>query len=139
MARLAAARLRRRGYALTLGRARAQQLPFPSGHFACVIATFPTPYIFDPSTLAEVWRVLQPDGRLIMVMEGHLTGPQPFRAILDGLYTLTAQRGYHLAQPASLFERHGFSARWHIAERHGVSARLLLADKQPGPPLFSEK
>jgi ubiquinone/menaquinone biosynthesis C-methylase UbiE len=139
MARLAARRLHRRGYALTLSRARGQQLPFPADHFASVIATFPTPYIFEPATLAEIRRVLRPDGRLIIVMEGHLQGPPPLRSIIDGLYAITAQRGYHLAHPVSRFEPHHFLARWHIAEHHGVSARLLLADKQPAPPLFSER
>ncbi|RME47850.1 MAG: methyltransferase domain-containing protein, partial [Caldilineae bacterium] len=64
MARLAARRLRRRRLPLALARARAQALPFPTRRFANVVATFPTPYIFEPATLSEVHRVLADGGRL---------------------------------------------------------------------------
>ena len=54
---------------------KAQQLPFKSEYFDTVIVTFPAQYIFDPSTLAEIARVLRspdeegniPPGRLVIV------------------------------------------------------------------------
>src|SRR6266568_3133903 len=39
-------------------RARAQALPFPDASFDSVVSTFPSEYIADPTTLAEVARVL---------------------------------------------------------------------------------
>src|SRR5262245_492633 len=65
MSRLARQRLQRRNLPSELSRARAQQLPFPSGSFTNVIATFPTPYIFESETLAEVHRVLTAPDSLI--------------------------------------------------------------------------
>ena len=119
MSRLAGGRLRRRKLPSYLSRARAQQLPFPSGSFANVIATFPTPYIFEPETLAEIHRVLKgadeakgtPAGRLIIVMEGQVRGPQPIRGFIDWLYAITDQRDFSLIKPVADFNRHNFVAR----------------------------
>ncbi len=53
----------------------AQHLPFPNNSFDTVVATFPSGYVFDPSTLIEVKRVLRlpeassnvPGGRFVIV------------------------------------------------------------------------
>jgi len=47
----------------------AQSLPFGDASFDTVVSTFPSEYIYDPDTIAEVERVLRPGGRLI-VAEG---------------------------------------------------------------------
>jgi ubiquinone/menaquinone biosynthesis C-methylase UbiE len=47
----------------------AQHLPFSNDSFDTVVSTFPSEYIYDPDTIAEVARVLRPGGRFI-VMEG---------------------------------------------------------------------
>jgi SAM-dependent methyltransferase len=45
----------------------AQSLPFSANSFDNVISTFPSEYIYDPDTIAEVARVLRPGGRLIVI------------------------------------------------------------------------
>lgn len=50
----------------------AQGLPFSSNAFDTVVSTFPTEYIYDPDTIAEVERVLRPGGRLIVVEGANL-------------------------------------------------------------------
>jgi ubiquinone/menaquinone biosynthesis C-methylase UbiE len=63
----------------------AQGLPFSSNSFDTVVSTFPTEYIYDPDTIAEVERVLRPGGRLIIIESANLlpTGfIQPILAIL---------------------------------------------------------
>jgi ubiquinone/menaquinone biosynthesis C-methylase UbiE len=135
MARLASRRLRRKNLATRLGRARAQALPFPSGHFANVVATFPTDYMMRPDTLAEVYRVLRgqtddlPPGRLVIVFEGLLRGPGPLRAFVDWLYEITGQRTLAPAQPLVLAAAHHFTARWELVEQDKVMARLIIAEK----------
>jgi SAM-dependent methyltransferase len=47
-------------------------LPFADHSFDCVVSTFPTEYIYDPATIAEIVRVLRPDGRLIVIESAHL-------------------------------------------------------------------
>jgi SAM-dependent methyltransferase len=66
----------------------AQGLPFSSNAFDTVVSTFPTEYIYDPDTIAEVERVLRPGGRLIVIEGANLlpTGfIQPLLAILHML------------------------------------------------------
>ena len=46
----------------------AQRLDFPDASFDSVVSTFPTDYIYDPLTLAEISRVLAPSGKLIIVL-----------------------------------------------------------------------
>jgi ubiquinone/menaquinone biosynthesis C-methylase UbiE len=135
MARLASRRLRAKGLAIPLNQAKAQALPFPSGHFANVIATFPTNYMFDPATLAEIRRVLKPvqnggTGQLIIVVQGHLRGPWPLRSVIDWLYQITGQQDFPDVKPIHVFAQHHFDAHWENIEVEGASARLLVARKQ---------
>jgi ubiquinone/menaquinone biosynthesis C-methylase UbiE len=135
MAQLAGRRLRRKGLALGLSQAQAQSLPFPSNYFANVIATFPTNYIFEPVTLAEVNRVLRSGerpGRLIIVVEGHLRGPWPIRPLIDRLYRATGQKDFPSFKPLPVFAACNFEAQWETGECGGASARLLVA-KKVGP------
>jgi SAM-dependent methyltransferase len=53
-------------------RARAQALPFPDASFDSLVSTFPSEYIAEPETLAELARVLIPGGRLVIVPGGWL-------------------------------------------------------------------
>jgi ubiquinone/menaquinone biosynthesis C-methylase UbiE len=129
MARMASRRLHRRNFTTPLSRAKAQHLPFPTATFANVIATFPTNYIFDAQTLAEVHRVLQPVGRLIIVVEGQLRGPWPIRPIINWLYKITDQHNFPAIKPLPLFAAQGFAARWQTVEFEGAQARLLIGDK----------
>lgn len=137
MAKLAANRLRRHHYPICLSRSQAQRLPFPSNHFANVIATFPTNYIFEDQTLAEVYRVLKSPnsntasaGRLIIVVEGQLRGPWPLRPFIDWLYKITDQRNFPAIKPLPAFEDHNLPARWELVEHQGAQARLLIAHKR---------
>ncbi len=50
----------------------AQHLPFNDASFDTVVSTFPSEYIYDPATIAEVERVLRPGGRLIVIEGGNL-------------------------------------------------------------------
>ncbi|MCZ7538448.1 MAG: methyltransferase domain-containing protein [Anaerolineae bacterium] len=93
MGRIARRRLGRWGWRPSLVRARAQALPFPAGHFAAAVSTFPTEFIADPLTLGEVFRVLAPGGRLVIVLGGLLTGQDPAARSLELAYRITGQRG----------------------------------------------
>ena len=50
----------------------AQHLTFNDASFDTVVSTFPSEYIYDPDTLAEIERVLRPGGRLIVVEGANL-------------------------------------------------------------------
>lgn len=58
---------RRLGREQKLSRALAQHLPFTSNSFETIIATFPTEYIFDAKSVAEIKRCLTDNGKLIVL------------------------------------------------------------------------
>lgn len=60
----------------------ARSLPFPASSFDNVASTFPSEYIYDPDTIAEVARVLRPGGRLIVVEGASLLPVGFFQPIL---------------------------------------------------------
>lgn len=63
----AARRLRLHAYPPSQVQGRGQALPFRTGHFHTIVATFPAPYILDDETLTECRRVLRPGGRLVIL------------------------------------------------------------------------
>jgi ubiquinone/menaquinone biosynthesis C-methylase UbiE len=71
---------------INLTRGVAQYLPFPNESFDSIVATFPTEYITDPDTLAEVKRCLSNLGRLVV-----LPVALPRNLFLDWLFRVTHQ------------------------------------------------
>jgi SAM-dependent methyltransferase len=65
------------GQKTTIVQGSAQYLPFEDASFDTVVSTFPSEYIYDPDTIAEVARVLRPGGRLV-VIEGSSLLPVGF-------------------------------------------------------------
>jgi ubiquinone/menaquinone biosynthesis C-methylase UbiE len=53
-------------------RASADAIPLRTGFADAIVATFPTPFIFDPSAAFEMRRVLKQNGRLVAVLSGEL-------------------------------------------------------------------
>ena len=136
MARIASNRLRKNNHDLHLSQARAQALPFPNNTFTNVVATFPTDYILEGETLAEIYRVLRDPtpnfpSRLIVVAEGQLRGPWPIRPFINWLYKVTGQRDTPLEKPMAPLAQHNFAARWEFVEHSGAAARLIIAEKLP--------
>lgn len=68
MVRRASRHLREAGIHPDLVHGYAQGQPFRDGTFDTVVATFPSEYIVQAETLAEVGRVLRPGGRLVVVL-----------------------------------------------------------------------
>ena len=65
-------RRRKLGENATVVQGSAQHLPFTNASFDTIVSTFPSEYIYDPDTIAEVERVLRPGGRLIVVEGANL-------------------------------------------------------------------
>jgi ubiquinone/menaquinone biosynthesis C-methylase UbiE len=82
---------------LWVAQAAAQALPFPAAAFDAVISTFPSEYIFDPRTLAEVARVLRPGGLLVIVPGGVLLPVDPASHLLQRFAALIYGQGYRRA------------------------------------------
>lgn len=76
------------GTRATVIQGSAQHVPFSDGSFDTVVSTFPSEYIYDSDTIAEVERVLRPGGRLIVVEGANLLPVgflQPFLVLIQML------------------------------------------------------
>lgn len=136
MLAIARARLARAGMRPRLARATAQALPFPSATFDSIAATFPSEYIVDPATLAEIRRVLRPGGRLVVALAASFGADGAYQRLVGLLYRLTLQRSPQRAaepRPHSLLGRrlaeHGFAADEHWAPAGGGLVHLIVATR----------
>ena len=134
MGRIARQRL---GAHVPLVQGLVQHLPWRSAVFDTILSTFPTEYIVAPATVAALYRVLQANGRLIIVPEGHLTGNGLVHRFIDWLFAITGQRSApfdfsdkelwaHFTRP---FRKVGFSVEIHTIQLTSSAATVLVATK----------
>jgi ubiquinone/menaquinone biosynthesis C-methylase UbiE len=118
-----------------LARAVAQALPLSATSFDSIVATFPTEYIIDMATLAELRRVLRPGGRVVVALAAAFSSDGLYQRALDLLYRLTLQRSPHdhpIGPPVSLLGQRlaelGFSVveRWEAVANDQV--HLVIAE-----------
>ena len=76
---------------IKLTRGRGESLPFEVNYFNTVVSTFPTEYIFDINTLKEIHRVLQEDGRFIVLPAAWIVGQKFLDRIAAWLFRITGQ------------------------------------------------
>ncbi len=131
MIRLAQRNIQQAGVSVPQVQCRVQALPFRSGGFDSVVATFPSDYIADPATLREVQRVTNERGRLIVVFGAQLIGREPGKLLIEWLYRITGQREAQLDDEESIFERAGMPARIET-ETVGASTVTLIVAEKPG-------
>jgi len=91
MSQIAARRLLAHKFPPNLVNGYAQHLPFPSSHFSQVVATFPSEYILDPSTLESIFRVLVPGGEFIILPGAWITGHSLPDRLAAALFRVTGQ------------------------------------------------
>ncbi len=130
MGRIARQKLLQHGITPKLAQARAQALPFPASYFSAAIATFPTEFIVDRETLAEVHRVLKNGGRLVVVPNGVLTKGGLARQGLEAAYRATGQRGPWPVHVAQRFSDAGFSLSQVVEPSRIGLAEVLIAEKR---------
>ncbi len=131
MSRIARKRLSRAGLSTDFIRGDALSLPFASGSFAAVVSTFPTSFILNKVCLAEIFRVLELQGRAIIVMSAVLEGQGLRRAFIRFLYRITGQSPDGAAGAAfkRAFEGHGLKAELIDVACEGSIVQLILLRK----------
>lgn len=131
MASQARRRLRKQGVISHLSRGYAQYIPFASGVFDSIVATFPAEYIFDPQTLKEIQRVLAPAGKLIILPMAWITGTRPLERLAAWIFRVSGEAP---GQPGPVsvaikdrFAHLGFEVRSEIVEMEGSQVLVLVA------------
>ncbi len=131
MGQIARRKLLRHRITPKLARCRAQALPFPANTFPAIVSTFPTDFIVDPATLAEVYRVLQPGGRLVFIPNGQLTGGGVARQGLEAAYRITGQRGPWSVRIEDRFTEAWFTLSSAVEPCRISVAQVVIAEKPP--------
>jgi ubiquinone/menaquinone biosynthesis C-methylase UbiE len=129
MMKIAAQRQRNRHAPIRSIRARAQALPFAAGTFRGILATFPSDYIFDPQTVAEAFRVLQPACIWVIVPQVRVTGRHPYERFLARIYRITGETGPLPGFWLEVLHRQGFDLTEAEVVLPGASIQHLLARK----------
>lgn len=96
---------------VSIVQARAQKLPFATESFGSVVATFPTEYILDPETVAQVHRTLRTNGELIIVPVAEIHGRTVLDRFAAWLFRVTGQSGEIPEAWIQPFARGGFRVR----------------------------
>ena len=119
---------------LHLTRGVAQSLPFRDGSFDTVVATFPTEYIFEPSTLLEAWRTLAPKGRFVLLPGAVITGRGLWERFMAWIFRITGQTPPNLTEilherSKEPFGRAGFDLEIHEVDVKSSLVFILVATK----------
>lgn len=134
-------RLQRAGHEARLIHGVAQAIPCQDASFDTVLVTFPSEYIIHPDTLSEVWRVLLPGGRLVIVDAAQFTHNGWYERLVDLAYHITFQASVQ-REPAhivysSLVEGAGFVTRTYHEQVQDSLVTVLVAtkrDRDTAPP-----
>ena len=137
MLRITQRKLAASGQSGNLTHAVAQSLPFSATSFDCVVATFPTEYIIDLATLAELRRVLRPGGRVVVALAAAFSSDGLYQRLVDLLYRATLQRSPHeqpLGPPVSLLGQNlaeiGFMVTEHWESVASNQVHLVIAESK---------
>jgi len=131
MHRAASRRLAGQSTVIPRIRARAQQLPFRTASVDALVCTFAAGFILEQDTLREAWRVLTPQGRLVVAGLQLETDCTPLRWITGGwLYSRPDTEAR--AAIGRVFAAHGFHVEV-IEDRGRVRAPVYILTKDAGP------
>lgn len=127
MAALARQTLLDRGLQPSLVRGLAQAMPFAAERLDCVLATFPSEFISDAHSLSEIYRLLKPAGRLVVIPMAWFGGSSLPEKAAQALFQITGQTAKFEDGLESRL-RHLFSASGFHVEvmRETVRASLVL-------------
>jgi ubiquinone/menaquinone biosynthesis C-methylase UbiE len=129
MGRIARRKLLRHSIPPRLVRGSVLNLPFPSASFEGVVSTFPTEVMVHPGTALEVYRVLEPGGRFVMVPNGILKLNNPISRVLEGLYQATGQREPWPGDAFKVWREAGFDLRSETLELVRSHVQVIIAEK----------
>jgi ubiquinone/menaquinone biosynthesis C-methylase UbiE len=136
MGLLAQRNLSHYGYTqINLIRGLGQELPFATGAFDTVVATFPTEYIFEVRTLSEVRRTLTNGGRLIVLPVAWITGTGLLDKFATWLFRITGQAPSDLTEEATKgmlepFLEAGFQVQTEHLEVESSLVLIVIAENR---------
>jgi ubiquinone/menaquinone biosynthesis C-methylase UbiE len=111
-----------------------QSLPFAGAKFNNVVSTFPTAYIFQADTLAEINRILVPGGTLVILLSAWITDRSLISRFLAWLFRITGQvppDNFDVNNLLSPFRAAGFIAQTRWVELPTSRLLFVVSHKTP--------
>jgi ubiquinone/menaquinone biosynthesis C-methylase UbiE len=118
-------RLSRLGLQPNLVRGDALALPFVKQSIHQVVMTFPSEYILNPTTLAEIHRVLVDDGLAVLLPLAWITGRKPLERLVAWFTRATGESHPWNERSLEPLEKAGFKVDWEMIDL-GSSKVLLI-------------
>jgi ubiquinone/menaquinone biosynthesis C-methylase UbiE len=132
----ARANLERNQLHVALSRGYAQFLPFASDSLDSIVATFPSEYITDELTLAEIRRVLKPSGRLVLAPMAWIWGKSLADRAAKWLFRVTGQSeeltDKFEGRIKSIFTKAGFQVEITYTEIRHSTVLIIAAEMDNG-------
>jgi ubiquinone/menaquinone biosynthesis C-methylase UbiE len=129
MGKQAYLRLQREKFQPRLVRARAPALPFAPQSFNQVVATFPTEYILQADTLANIQRLLSPGGVLVLIPFAWITGRSFLDSFAAWLFKVTGEAPVWDARWLLPLNQAGFSVSTQLQDLGDSQVMVILAQK----------
>jgi ubiquinone/menaquinone biosynthesis C-methylase UbiE len=129
MGRITRKQLSRKDLHPDLVNGHSQHLPFPSGSFDQIVATFPTEYIADPLTIDEIWRVLDAEGSLVILLGAWITGKRLHERAAAALFHITGQTPQIDERALIPAAKAGFNARIEWIHLETSKLAVVIASK----------
>ncbi len=108
----------------------AQSLPFADRTFDQIVSTFPAEFIFDPSTTAEAYRVLKPNGTFIILPFAWITGSGVLDRLAGGVFRFTGQAPQWDEQLIVPLQNSGFDVKFEMNKLSGSEVIIIIARRQ---------
>jgi SAM-dependent methyltransferase len=124
------------GSTASLVRGLGQSIPFVTGSFLTVTATFPAPYLFEFATLNEIRRVIKPEGSFIILITAVVTGSSlhdrmiRLVGVFFGISKLSGEMLQRLMNP---LKEAGFTT--DLITREEENSRLYIIQAKPAKQL----
>jgi len=130
MGRLAYRRLSTSGFSPMLVNGLGQKLPFADGVFDQVVATFPSGYIFEATTLTGIFQVLTPGGTLVVLPFVWIGRDSLLDRLAASAFRITGQAPEWNTRLAEPFIAAGFEIKL-IDERLASSEIMIIIASRP--------
>ena len=136
MARLCQKNLIDRDFFPKLVNGKAQAVPFKDNAFDCVVATFPSDYFIQRTTLDEVHRILKPGGKFVVLPVAQIRGDTFIYRLAFTLFKITGETPeWNIAQLRKQFvspiSRAGFTVELHQQEVGSSQVLIIVATNSP--------
>jgi ubiquinone/menaquinone biosynthesis C-methylase UbiE len=136
MIRHARTNLTRNQLPVALSRGYAQFIPFANNSLDSVVATFPSEYITEGLTLAEIKRVLKPSGRLVLIPMAWIWGKSLTDRAAEWLFRITGESeeltDKFESRIRSIFTEAGFRVEIIYTEIRHSTVLIVVAEMDNG-------